>query len=97
MLLALEKANLASKLKFVGFDASTKLVEGLQAGKIDGLVVQDPFRMGYLSVKTMVSHLKGETVEKVIDTGSTFVEKKNLEDPKIKALLEPDLDKWLSQ
>jgi ribose transport system substrate-binding protein len=97
MLLALDKAGLASKLKFVGFDASVKLVEGLKAGKVDGLVVQDPFQMGYLSVKTMVSHLKGEKVEKVIDTGSTFVEKANLDDPKVKALLEPDLEKWLGK
>lgn len=97
MLLALDKANLTSKLKFVGFDASAKLLEGLKAGKIAGLVVQDPFRMGYLSVKTMVSHLRGETVEKIIDTGSVFVEKSNLDDPKVQTLLEPELEKWLGK
>lgn len=97
MLLALDKANLASKLKFVGFDASSKLVEGMKADKIDGLVVQDPFQMGYLSVKTMVEHLDGKSVQKVVDTGSTFVEKRNLRDPKVEALLNPDLDKWLGQ
>jgi ribose transport system substrate-binding protein len=97
MLLALEKADLAGQLKFVGFDASTKLLEGLRAGKIDGLVIQNPFEMGYLSVKTMTAHLKGEPVQKVIDTGSTFVTKSNLDDPKIKALIEPDLAKWLGE
>ena len=97
MLLALEKANLAGKLKFVGFDASTKLLDGLKTGKISGLVVQNPFQMGYLSVKTMTAHLKGEPVQKVIDTGSTFVTKANLDDPKIKSLIEPDLGKWLGE
>src|SRR5213083_2597862 len=59
----------AGKVKFVGFDASPNLVKGLREGGIDGLVVQDPVHMGYLAVKTMVAHLKGQPVEKWIDTG----------------------------
>lgn len=97
MLLALTKAGLLGKLKFVGFDASSKLVDGLRAGNIDGLVVQDPFNMGYLAVKTMVSHLQGKPVTPKVDTGSTFVDKQNLSDPKIKQLIAPDLAKWLEQ
>ena len=50
----------AGKVKFVGFDASANLVKGLRDGALDGLVVQDPVHMGYLGVKTMVAHLKGE-------------------------------------
>ena len=49
----------AGKVKFIGFDASDTLVKGLSDGHIDGLVVQDPVKMGYLGVKTMVEHLKG--------------------------------------
>jgi ribose transport system substrate-binding protein len=97
MLLALDKANLAGTLKFVGFDASTKLLDGLKAGKIHGLIVQNPFEMGYLSVKTMTAHLKGQPVDKVIDTGSTFVTKANLGDPEIEALIKPDLARWLGE
>ena len=59
----------AGKVKFVGFDASPNLVKGLRDGGIDGLVVQDPVQMGYSAVKTMVAHLKGQPVEKRIDTG----------------------------
>ncbi len=95
MLLALEKAGLAGKIKFVGFDASEKLVAALKAGKINGLVVQNPFQMGYLGVKTMVQKLRGQAVSAAIDTGSTFVEKSNLEEPPVKALLLPNLSEWL--
>ncbi len=89
MLLALKANGLAGKVKFVGFDSSAKLVEGLGAGEIDGLVVQNPFKMGYESVKTMVAHLKGEKVEKRIDTGATFVSKANMNDPEVAKLIAP--------
>lgn len=95
MLRAVEKANLAGKLGFVGFDASDKLVAGVEGGAIDGLVLQDPFNMGYLAVKAMVSHLKGEKVERRIDTGSKLVTRANMNEPAIKQLLRPELDQWL--
>lgn len=97
MLLALEKSGLAGKVKFVGFDASDKLVDGLNAGKIDGLVLQNPFRMGELAVQTITKHLKGEKVDKRIDTGARVVDKESMSDPEVKALLKPDLAKWLGQ
>ena len=60
MLLALEKSGIAGKPKFVGFDSSVKLVDGLKQGHIDGLVLQNPFKMGYIAVSTLSRHLKGE-------------------------------------
>jgi ribose transport system substrate-binding protein len=97
MLLALEKAGIAGKVKFLGFDASDKLVDALGAGKIDGLVVQNPFRMGELAVQTMVKHLRGEKVERRIDTGARVVDKDNMAQPEMKELLKPDLKKWLGE
>ena len=47
MLVTLRKNNLAGRLKFVGFDASPELIDALKKGEIQGLVVQNPFRMGY--------------------------------------------------
>ena len=44
----------------------------------------------------MVQRLRGEPVQPLIDTGSTFVQKDNLADPKVKALLLPDLSPWLA-
>ena len=93
MLRVLQDNGWASKVKFVGFDASPNLVKGLRDGAIDGLVVQDPVHMGYLAVKTMVAHLKGEQVEKWIDTGVHVATHDNMDTPEMKALLEPDLKK----
>jgi ribose transport system substrate-binding protein len=97
MLQALKKTGVAKKVKFIGFDSSEKLVSALKDGDIDGLVVQNPFNMGYTAVKTMVDHLKGTKVEKRIDTGAQLVTKENLEDPKVKEVMQPDLKKWLNE
>jgi len=95
MLRALQDGGYAGKVKFVGFDSSPKLVEALKKGEIDGLVLQNPMNMGYLGVKTIVAHIKGEKVEKRVDTGATLVTKENMVKPEMKELLSPDLDKWL--
>ncbi|MFH0991398.1 MAG: substrate-binding domain-containing protein [bacterium] len=87
MLLALKQNNLAGKVKFVGFDTSPPLIEALQKGEIDALVAQDPTKMGYDAVKTVVSHLNGKPVEKVIDTGVRLITKENLNTPEIKKLI----------
>lgn len=95
MLRALQDAGLAGHVAFVGFDSSEKLVEALKKDEIHGLVLQNPFKMGYLGVKTMVAHLKGQPVDKRIDTGVELVTKANMDNPDIKAVLSPNLDQWL--
>jgi len=97
MLLALEDGGLAGKVKYVGFDSSERLVKGLRTGHIQGLVLQDPINMGYLGVKTIVAHLQGQEVDKQIDTGSEVATPENMDDPKMKNLLEPDFKKWLNE
>jgi ribose transport system substrate-binding protein len=81
------------KVKFIGFDASEGLLAGLRGGAIEALIVQDPVRMGYLSVVTMVKHLRGEKVESRIDTGVHLVTRDILDRPDIKQLVQPDLSK----
>jgi ribose transport system substrate-binding protein len=90
---ALQEFRLAGKVVFVGFDSSPKLVQGLQDGHIQGLVVQNPRKMGYLGVKTMVALLRGEPIEKVIDTGVVLATADNMNDLDIQSLLSPDLSK----
>jgi len=97
MLRALEDSGLAGKVKYVGFDSSDRLVLALRKGYIKGLVLQDPINMGYLGVKTIVAHLRGEQVEKRIDTGSVVATPENMDEPKMKNLLEPDFKKWLNE
>jgi ribose transport system substrate-binding protein len=95
MLRVLQDNGWAGKVKYVGFDSSDTLAQGLRDGHIQGLVLQDPVKMGYLGVKTMVAHLKGETVERRIDTGVHMVTPENMDQPEMKELVAPDLSKWL--
>ncbi|MGK3966693.1 substrate-binding domain-containing protein [Sorangium sp. So ce118] len=97
MLQALRKTNVARKVKFVGFDASDKLLGALRDGDIEALVVQDPFTMGYQAVKTMAAHLRGERVERRIDTGARVVTRQDLDDPAVKEIVKPDLARWLGE
>ena len=88
MLLALRQSNLAGKLKFVGFDTSPVLIDALKKGEILALVAQDPQRMGYLGVKTLVDHLRGGQVAPVVDTGVALVTPENLATPEIRKMLQ---------
>jgi ribose transport system substrate-binding protein len=95
MLRALRDAQKAGQVRFVGFDSSTELVNGLEQGHLDGLVIQNPFRMGEEGVRALVSHLNGERVEARIDTGVTVVTKETMSQPEVRQLLLPDLSEWL--
>lgn len=92
MLLALRKANLAGKLKFIGFDASDKLVEGVKQGHLHAIVLQNPMKIGYLAVKTAGKLLRKEAVERRIDTGAQLVTVGNLGDDAVKQLLRPPVE-----
>ncbi|HWF90363.1 MAG TPA: substrate-binding domain-containing protein [Pyrinomonadaceae bacterium] len=95
MLLALEDIGKAGKISFVGFDTSQRFIDALNANQLHGLVVQNPFNMGYLGVRTMVDSLLGKPVEKKIDTGVMLVTKENLQTPEVNTLLHPPLDQYL--
>jgi ribose transport system substrate-binding protein len=95
MLLALEKAKLTGKIRFIGFDVSEKLLKGVDSGGIDALVLQNPFKMGDLAVHALVEHLRGKPVEPRTDTGTQILDKKNQNDPLVRDLVKPDLAKWL--
>ena len=97
MLLALRKAGLAGKIRNIGFDASDKLVQGLQQGHLDAVVLQDPLKMGYLAVKTMAQHLRKQPTEQRIDTGASLAMRDNLGTPAIQELIHPDLRTWLGE
>ncbi|MEX0704257.1 MAG: substrate-binding domain-containing protein [Planctomycetales bacterium] len=89
MLQALENVKLAGKVKFVGFDSTPRFVQALEEGKMHGIVLQDPVRMGYLAVKSMVAHLEGGPVERRISTGEFLATPENRGDAKIHELLHP--------
>jgi ribose transport system substrate-binding protein len=91
---ALQETGLAGKIIFIGFDSSPKLVQALRDGHIQGLIVQNPVKMGYLGVKLMTQRLGGQPIEKVIDTGVYIATRDNIDDPEIRSLLLPDFSKY---
>jgi ribose transport system substrate-binding protein len=95
MLLALREQGLAGKVRFVGFDANEQLVSALRQGDVQGLVVQDPFKMGYLGVMTAVKVLRHEKVPASIDTGVGLVTLDNMDEPAVAALIHPPLAEYL--
>ena len=87
MLLALRQTGLAGKKFFVGFDTSVPLLSALNKGDINALVAQNPRKMGYLGVVTVVKHLRGEKIEPAIDTGCVLVTKANQNTPEVQAVI----------
>ena len=94
---AIKSRALQGKLKFVAFDSSDGLIEDLNAGVIDALVAQDPFKMGYEAVHAVAEKLDGKTPGKQIDLSAAVITKADLDKPEIKALLHPDLEKYLGK
>jgi len=89
MLAALREKGQAGKISLVGFDSSAGLVDALRRGEMNGLVVQQPFMMGYLGVRTVVAAIRGQAVLKEVDTEVKLVTTANLETPEIQKLLNP--------
>ncbi|MDQ6760504.1 MAG: substrate-binding domain-containing protein, partial [Acidobacteriota bacterium] len=88
--------NRQGKIKLVGFDWSPTLLDDLNSGLIDSLVVQNPFKMGYESVIAAVRKLDGQSVVKINDLEPRLIDKSNMNDPDVQAQLHPDLKKYLN-
>lgn len=84
---ALQKTELAGKVALVGFDISEEQTAAIKNGEIAGLVVQNPFGMGYASVVAAARTVLQSGNEAVVDTGYIWVTKDNLEDESIQNML----------
>lgn len=74
---ALAARNLTGKVILVGFDAGKEAVRAVKSGQIAAVVAQHPFLMGRRAVETAIRAIRGEPVEKRIDTGTTLVTREN--------------------
>lgn len=84
------------EIKLVGFDGGDHVMQALRDGDVQGLVLQDPVNMGYLSLMKAVEHVKGGNVETLIDTGSTLITLENVDDPELQTLVDPPLEEYLN-
>jgi ribose transport system substrate-binding protein len=97
VLLALQDIGKAGKMKFIGFDSSPILTDAVRSKQLNAIVVQNPMRMGYLGVTTMVDHLRGRPVEKRVDTGVMLVTAQNIDSAGVKDLVKPPIEKYLGK
>jgi ribose transport system substrate-binding protein len=86
---AVENRGLRGKVKVVGFDASSDLLQGLRDGAIDALVVQNPYRIGFEGVRAAVAAARKQPVDKRVDTGTVVVTRENVDDPEVARVLHP--------
>jgi ribose transport system substrate-binding protein len=84
-----ENGTAKSRVSLVGFDSSPLLIEALRNGSVDGLVLQDPYQMGYGGIAYGILSAAGLITPKTIDTGSYVATPANLDTPEMRGLLEP--------
>jgi len=89
MLQALRDFNLTGQVFLVGNDASAASIEAVRNGEVQGLLVTNPFKMGYLAVTTLVNHIQGGNIPTIVDTGVMLVTMANIESDEVKEALEP--------
>ena len=89
--LALKSRRLAGSVRLVAVDSSDEMVAFLREGVMSALVVQDPFKMGFEAVKSLVDKLNGRTPPKRVDLRARLIVKKDLDDPAVRQLLNPGL------
>jgi ribose transport system substrate-binding protein len=95
MRLGLKDLGALGKVKLVGFDTSPELINALKANEIQGLVAQNPFLMGYDSVKTAADAIAKKQVPPTIDTGAVLITADNINTPDIQSLINPPIDKYV--
>ena len=64
----------AEGITVIGFDGNTSALESIAAGELSATIAQQPEEMGYLSVMTTLSALKGEEVEKIISVPTVVID-----------------------
>lgn len=84
-----------TQVRTIVFDSNEQLINELRDRFIDGLIIQDPMKMGYESVRAIAMKLRGETPPKHIDSGVYLVDRSNVERPEILPLLYPDIKLYL--
>lgn len=90
---AINDMGLKQKVKIVGFDNSIEEIQMLESGVVESIVIQRPFDMGYLGVRTAVSLAKGEDVEYRSDSGCKLVTKDTIYTEENQKLLFPFAEK----
>lgn len=83
----IDGAEHADEYKVVSFDGGKAQLERLASGKISGLIVQNPYGIGYATIVACVRAVMGDGNEAVVDTGFTWVTEKNMDETAIQNMM----------
>jgi ribose transport system substrate-binding protein len=81
------KESKKSGVVIIGYDSGKQQKQAIRDGIMAGAITQNPVGIGYETVKAAVAAVKGEKVEKHIDTGFYWYDKSTIDDAKIAAVL----------
>ena len=69
--------NKGADVQVVGLDGTVESIESVIKGNTVGTVAQNPYDIGYKGVENAIKAIKGESVDKRIDTGAEVITKEN--------------------
>ena len=84
---SMDKTTGEDRIKVVSFDGGEDQMKLLEDGKIDGLIVQNPYGIGYATVVACARAVLGQGNEAMVSTGYTWVTKDNMNKDSIKKML----------
>ena len=84
---AVKELGLEGKIVVIGYDAGKQQKDAVRSGAEAGAITQNPVGIGYKCVEAAVKAIKGEKVDKVIDTGFFWYDASNMDQDQFKPLL----------
>ena len=84
---AVKELGKENQLVVIGYDAGKQQMDAVRSGVEAGAITQNPVGIGYKCVESAVKAIKGETLDKVTDTGFFWYDKTNIDAEEIKPLL----------
>ena len=88
---AIRETGAQDRLFAYAFDSSSEEIAAIEEGYLRGMVVQNPFMMGYQGVKLAIDAIEGKEIVKEVDTGATIVTRENIKTPDVEKLLNPQI------
>jgi ABC-type sugar transport system substrate-binding protein/anti-anti-sigma regulatory factor len=74
-------------VRIVGWNVTPELVGALEQGQVDLLVAEDPYRLGYTCIHTVVAKLQGRPLPRTADVPVTLIRRDDLRRPEVQELL----------
>lgn len=86
---AVYKMNMDGIVKLIAFDSTPKEIDYMDKGVISATIIQEPFSMGYLSVKYAVNAMEHKDIPKYVNIDSKIIDGTNMYFPENQKFLFP--------